>query len=220
AIHGSLDRIAAQAPPKWQKNAIFYEAKDIIKLFNSDPEWVKWRDKYGPSHLALVACQVSVGFEKVMISNLTRHVKKEGSSKASPSQSARGMGSHCKPLSSSSTYQDSGGKAVTNRKEYQKLSESSKSDMKSEFARLNKEYGYYGAPPVPDSKILDYYFDAAPQGAWAIVTVGKDEKGTLKDTDIPFWNRTTGPKSSEFRRKCDQGVGILKGRKPRVPSVP
>ena len=220
AIHGSLDRVAAQAPPNWQKDAVFYKAKDIIKLFNKDPKWVQWRDKYGPSHIALVACQVSLDFEKVMINNLARHVKQKGASKASPTQTARGMGSHCKPLSSSSTYTNPSGDSVTKRKDYKKLSASLKSEMKSEFAKLNKEYGYYGAPPVPDSKILDYYFDEAPKGSWAIVTVGKDENGVLKDTDIPYWNRTTGPKSSDFRRKCDQGMGILKGRRPRVPSTP
>jgi len=32
----------------------------------------------------------------------------------------------------------------------------------------------------------------------------------LNKTDIPFWNRTTGPEYAKFRQLCDQGVGELK----------
>ena len=33
AIHGSEDRLGAQAPPDWQKNAVFYDKSDIEALF-------------------------------------------------------------------------------------------------------------------------------------------------------------------------------------------
>lgn len=218
AIHGSLDRIAAQAPPNWQQNAVFYTAADINALFNGDRAWVRWRDTYGPSHLALVSCQVSASFEGAMIDNLTRHVARAGSSTAAPTQSARGLGTHCKPLSASRSYEYPSGTAITSRRQYQRLSASAKSDMQSALSALNSKYGYYGASPVPNSQIVDYYLDADPHGEWAIVTVGFDQGGNVSDTDIPFWNRTTGPRSAEFRRLCDQGVGTL--NRPHIPRAP
>jgi len=90
--------------------------------------------------------------------------------------------------------------------------------MASVLSTLNSKYGYYGGPPVPASEILDYYFDVDPRGAWANVTVGIDRGGTVSDTDIPFWNRTTGPRSADFRRLCDQGVGQL--TRPHIPRTP
>jgi len=218
AIHGSLDRIAAQAPPNWQQNAVFYVAADINALFNGDPAWVQWRDTYGPSHLALVSCQVSASFEGVMINNLTRHVTGAGSSTAAPAQSARGMGTHCKPLSDWKSYEFPSGTAITTRRQYQRLSADTKSDMVSALSTLNSTYGYYGAPPVPNNQILDYYFDVDPHGRWANVTVGIDQSGAVSDTDIPFWNRTTGPRSADFRRLCDQGIGTL--TRPHIPRGP
>ncbi len=221
AIHGSLDRIAAQAPPNWQQNAVFYTATEINALFNADPTWVQWRDTYGPSNLSLASCQVSAAFEGVMINNLTRHVTRAGSSTTAPSQSARGLGTHCKPLSASQSYEYPSGTVIRTRQQYQRLSASAKSDMDTALSDLNNKYGYYGAPPVPNSQIIDYYFDVDPHGAWAIVTVGIDQGENVSDTDIPFWNRTTGARSSEFRQLCDQGVGTLsRPHTPRVPSVP
>jgi len=43
AIHGSEDRLGAQAPPNWQKNAVFYEKSDIEALFANDKAFVAWR---------------------------------------------------------------------------------------------------------------------------------------------------------------------------------
>ena len=71
AVHGSEDRLGAQAPPDWQKNAVFYRAGDIEALFGKDEAFTKWRDEFGPTQLSLVSCQVSASFEKTLITNLT-----------------------------------------------------------------------------------------------------------------------------------------------------
>ncbi len=154
-----------------------------------------------------------------MINNLTRHVTGAGSSTAAPTQSARGMGTNCKPLSDSQSYEYPSGTTITTRRQYQRLSASIKSDMESALSILNSKYGYYGASPVPNSQILDYYFDVDPPGRWAKVTVGIKQGDTVSDTDIPFWNRTIGPRSAEFRRLCDQGFGTLRPHTPRAPAV-
>jgi hypothetical protein len=217
AIHGSLDRIAAQAPPDWQRNAVFYEATDINILFNGDSAWVQWRDTYGPSHLVLTSCQVSAKLEGTMINNFTRHVSRPGSSTTAPIQSAVGLGTHCKPVTYSMAFEFPVGTAITTRKQYQRLSGSAKGDMEIALSDLNSKYGYYGASPVANSHILDYYFDVDPRGSWTIVTVGIDQGDTISDTDIPFWNRTTGPRAAEFLRFCDQGIGIIRPQTPRSP---
>ena len=52
AIHGSEDRLGAQAPPDWQKNAVFYDKSDVEALFANDKAFVAWRDKFGPTGLS------------------------------------------------------------------------------------------------------------------------------------------------------------------------
>jgi hypothetical protein len=49
SISESEDRLGAKAPPNWQNDAIFYQAPDIEKLFNNDKDFVKWRDRHGPT---------------------------------------------------------------------------------------------------------------------------------------------------------------------------
>lgn len=90
AMHGSEKLLGAQSPPDWQKNAKFYDASDIERLFNSDKAFVKWRNQYGPSHLSMASCQVDQTFERTLIDNLTR---------AGSHQSAQGLGKGCKPIS-------------------------------------------------------------------------------------------------------------------------
>ena len=93
-----------------------------------------------------------------------------------------------------------------------------------ELKKLNNEWGYYGAPPVPENQILDYYYNEEPKAAWVKVEVkiGRSHNvEDLKSTDIPFWNRTTGEKSAQFRKLCDQGVGQLKRKhEATVPPDP
>jgi len=213
SMHGSQDRLGAQSPPDWQKNAKFYEAPDIEKLFGNDKDFVKWRDKYGPTSLSLVSCQVSKSFEATLIKNLTR-IGKSGA------QTAKGLGAGCKPIATKVTLDD----APAKRSAFDKLSQSKRDSISKQLKDLNDKWGYYGAPPVPENQILDYYYSEEPKGAWVKVEVmvgTSHEIKDLKKTDIPFWNRTTGSDAAKFRQWCDQGVGELKReRKPSAPPDP
>ncbi|GAB4367252.1 MAG: hypothetical protein Kow00121_05360 [Elainellaceae cyanobacterium] len=221
AIHGSEERVAAQAPPDWQRNAVFYDADAINQLFSSDRDWVRWRDEFGPSHLSLVACQVSLSFEQTLIHNLTRHAAGSGSQSPSPTQTAQGLGAGCKPISTARTWDIASGGQLRTRRQYQRLSADEQRQILDELQDLNRRYGYYGAPPIPDDRILDYFFDEPPTASWVVVEVGRDEgHGNLQNTHIPFWNRARGPQAARYRQICDQGVGRLRDRRSRVPAVP
>jgi hypothetical protein len=214
SIHGSEELLGAQAGPDWKKNAIFYKASDIDNLFKGDKDFVKWRDQYGPTFLSLVSCQVSASFEGTLISNLTR------AGAGNKRQPQRGLGAGCKPIATAFTVPD----APNTRAEFNKLKPGKQDAIREKLRKLNNTWGYYGAPPVPDDLVVQFYYDEEPKGEWVKVEVMVGTGHTvaeLKKTGIPYWNRTTGDKSSEFREKCDQGVGKLKREhKPAVPDVP
>lgn len=213
AIHGSENRVAAQDADAPQNNAIFYGAAEIGALFAGDAAWVAWRDQFGPNHLALVSCQVSAPFERVLIENLTRNAAGSGSQSPGATQGAQGLGTGCKPNAYARSWVPDGDAPIKTRQQFRRLSQANREAMLEELRSLNRTYGYYGAPPVPDDQILDYYFDETPQGEWAIVTIWKKQPdGSLKDTDIPFWNRSSGPRRLDFHLSCDQGVGQLRSR--------
>lgn len=210
AIHGSEDRLGAQSPPDWQKNAVFYDASDIDALFEQDKAFVKWRDQFGPTHLSLVSCQVSAPFEGVLINNLTR------AGDQGTRQPKRGLGEGCKPISTALSLND----APNSKAKFDKLSAGIKQSITSQLDDLNKKWGYYGAPPVPDDQLLHYYYDEDPKGAWVTVEVHVDQGAhTLKATGIPYWNRTVGPDAAKFRQLCTQGIGTLKSRQSKAPTV-
>lgn len=214
SIHGSEDRLGAQAPPNWEKNAVFYKEADISTLFNDDQAFVTWRDQFGPTHLALVSCQVNAMMEGVLISNLTRLPA------GKRRQGRQGLGEGCKPIPEATKLDD----APATRSGYDKLLAAKRESIIEQLKELNMKWGYYGAPPVPEDQLLAYYYNEDPKGEWVVVKVwvgtGHD-LADLKPTGIPFWNRATGPDAEQFRRQCDQGVGKLKRpRKVTVPSVP
>jgi hypothetical protein len=212
SIHGSEELLGAQSPPDWKKNATFYKAADIEKLFNDDKAFVKWRNQFGPNRLSMVSCQISKDFEGTLISNLTR----AGADKKR--QPARGLGEGCKPMATAFSLNA----APKTRAEFDKLKDSKKNSIRAELQKLNEEWGYYGADPVPESLVIDYYYDEDPKAAWVKVevTVGRGHSfDELEKTGIPFWNRTTGDKSGEFRDKCTQGAAKLREHKPAVPEV-
>ena len=214
SIHGSEERLGAQEPPDWQKNAIFYAAADIDKIFNGDKDYVKWRDQYGPIYLSLVSCQVSASFEGTLISNLTR------ATTGDKRQPARGLGEGCKPIATTVSLNE----APKSRAEFDKLPQGKRDKILKKLKDLNDTWGYFGAPPVANDLVMDYYYDAEPKGEWVKVEVmvGKGHSvDELQKTGIPYWNRTFGDKAADFRAKCDQGVGKLKREHtPRVPEVP
>ncbi len=206
AIHGSEDRLGAQSPPNWQKNAVFYEKSDIEALFENDKKFVAWREKYGPTALSLVSCQVSAGFEDTLIKSLTRPVNQRRQYKS-------GLGEGCKPM----TRSQSGGFMPDSRKAFSRLGPSQREAALDELDKLNQKWGYYGARPVDRDMLAHYYYDEEPKGEWAIVEVGVGHDGATKPTGIPFWNRTSGPDAAKFRRLCSQGVGTLHKRQSTAP---
>ncbi|MDO6818877.1 DUF4157 domain-containing protein [Zobellia sp. 1_MG-2023] len=205
SIHGSQDRLAAQSPPNWQRNAIFYNAENINVLFSADSAWVNWRDRYGPTSLSLVSCQVSAGFEGVLINNLTRNGARRRL------QSAQGLGAGCKPLAREASLDIH----LRNRREYNAMNDQDQRTFRNQLIRLNQRFGYFGRSPVPDNQVLDFFFNEAPRARWIIVEV--THHGS--PTGIPFWNRSTGSQASRFKRLCDQGVGRLRGRQSGVPPM-
>lgn len=213
SIHGSEELLGAQSPPDWQKNAIFYKAADIEKLFNGDKDFVKWRDQYGPNQLSMVSCQISAAFEGTLISNLTR------AGAGNKRQAARGLGEGCKPIATALSLTE----VPATHADFDKLPKGKRDAIRTKLQKLNEEWGYYGAAPVPDDQVMDYYYDEDPKGAWikVEVMVGKGHSlDELVKTGIPFWNRTTGDKSAKFREKCDQGAAKLREHESRVPDVP
>ena len=208
AIHGSEDRLGAQAPPDWQKNAVFYDKSDIEALFANDKAFVAWRDKFGPTGLSLVSCQVSAPFEDALLKSLTRPGDKGR-------QSKRGLGEGCKPM----TRSQAGGSMPASKAAFDKLDAPKREAALDELDVLNKKWGYYGAPPVPRDLLAHYYYDEEPRGEWVLVEVGATDKSThtLKGTGIAFWDRTTGPESARFRDLCSQGIGTLREHKATAP---
>jgi hypothetical protein len=210
SIHGSEDRFGAQSGPDWQKNAKFYEASDIESLFGNDKEFVKWRDKYGPSYLSLVSCQVSKSFEGTVIKNLNR-------AGATHPQSAKGLGKGCKPIATAQKLYA----APATRAAFEKLSPTDREPILKQLKELNEKWGYYGAPPVPDDQLVHYYYDEDPKGEWVQVEVmvgTSHDVAELKSTGIPFWDRTTGPESAKFRDLCSAGVDKMRDHVPTAPS--
>jgi hypothetical protein len=209
SIHGSEERLGAQAPPDWQENAIFYDSSAINALFSGDATYLKWRNQYGPTHLVLNACQVNIGFERVLISTITR----PGGTGGQTSQSAQGLGKGCKPLTETQEltydnprlgFKDS---KIKTRAQWDKIPAGDRTGLEDQLKQLNKEWGYFGQPPVPDKEVLRYYFDVVPRGGWPKVEVGVGAGHNVHGTGIPFWNRATGPKSGESIDCAAEGSG-------------
>ncbi|MET0862997.1 MAG: hypothetical protein ABWZ98_01550 [Nakamurella sp.] len=210
AVHGSEDRLGAQAPPDWQKNAIFYDKSDIDALFGGDKAFVAWRDKFGPTALALVSCQVSAPFEDALIKNLTRPG-------AAGLQPKRGLGEGCKPMSTALSLSS----VPPSKAQFDRLSAPRKESALDELDQLNQRWGYYGAQPVARDLIAHFYYNEDPKGEWVKVEVGVTDASThqLKPTGIPFWNRTFGPDAAKFRKYCSQGIATLRQHKATAPPV-
>jgi hypothetical protein len=198
SIHGSGDRLAAQAPPDWTLNAKFYDAAEIKQLFG-DKAFTDWRDQYGPQRVVLVACQVSQAFNQLVVDSLSRSGK---------GLSAGGLGPGCKPIATTQSiiFQATGAKAESTykqRAQYDALNPSDKATFEGMLRDLNNKWGYFGAPPVPDADLLRYYFDEVPKGAWVLVEVNKKDdptSDTLRPLGTPYWNRWA---DSTFMRECN-----------------
>jgi hypothetical protein len=203
AIHASENRLGAQSPPDWQKNAIFYDESAIKTLFGGDNAFVAWRDKFGPNRVVLYGCQVTAAFEQTIADNLARGGK---------APSALGLGEGCKPLATTVTF------GVDSRREFDKLSDTEKEKMLDEVQAENKTWGYYGGPPVPNDQVIDYLFKGPKPGSWpqveVIVKQGNDYVSA--NPPIPYWNRLS---NSTFLRQCTKAVGNLRERTPQAPTI-
>ena len=168
AIHGSEDRLGAQAPPDWQKNAVFYDKSDVEALF-ADKAFVAWREKFGPTALSLVSCQVSAPFEDVLLKSLTRRATR-GGSQAWPGRRMQADDEVA------GWRQHAGHQGGVRQARHDK-----RESALDELDELNKKWGYYGAPPVPRDLLAHYYYLEEPKGEWVLVEVGAtDRSGKLK----------------------------------------
>ena len=210
SIHGAEDVIATKGGHLKQRDVEgVYDADKIRKLFNDDEAFKKWREAYGPAWTTLNACQVHKKFEAMIIAAFN---------KPSATQSAQGLGNNCRPLTRIMQYTDKKGNAITTRDQIIKWSKKELDGFKEFLAKLNDQYGYFGAPPVPNTHLLNYYFDEAPKGGWPIITVmvGRGESGV--DTKISFYNRTKD--EAKLLDHCPVHMGpILRSRTSAVPPV-
>lgn len=196
SIHGSEDRICDLAHPT-NPDQQCYDISRIQNIFG-DNQFSSWRQNNGPSRVVLNACQVSIGLERAIINALTR---------PQSGQSAQGLGEGCRPSTEMITVNN-----IHTRAQYNRLSDPDKQSFLDELRTLNSTWGYFGAPPVPEDQILNYYFDVVPRGEWVIVRVSKDRV----DTEIPFYNRGN---NSEFNRLCRRGIAPLRDHVPSAPTL-
>jgi hypothetical protein len=203
AIHASENRLGAQSPPDWQKDAIFYDESAIKSLFGADSAFVAWRDQFGPTRVVLYGCQVTAAFEQVIADNLTRGGK---------APTAGGLGEGCKPLATTVTF------GVNSRREYDKLADTEKEKMLGEVQAANSTWGYYGGPPVPNDQVLDHLFKGPKPGSWPEVEVifKQGDDYVSAKPPIPYWNRLS---NSTYLRQCTKAVGSLREHKPQAPKA-
>jgi hypothetical protein len=203
AIHASENRLGAQSPPDWQKNAIFYDESAVKTLFGGDNAFVAWRDQFGPNRVILYGCQVTAAFEQTIANNLAR---------GGHAPTASGLGEGCKPLATTVTF------GVESRRAYDRLSDPEKEKMLGEVQAANTTWGYYGGPPVPNDQVLDYLFKGPKPGSWAQVEVIVKQGNNYVSAKppIPYWNRLS---NSTFLHQCTKAVGNLREHRPTAPTM-
>lgn len=203
AIHASENRLGAQAPPDWQKNAVFYDEARVKSLFGGDSAFVGWRDKFGPNRVVLYGCQVTAAFEQTITDNLARGGK---------APTASGLGEGCKPQSTSVTF------GVESRRAYDGLAGDEKQKMLGEVQAANAAWGYYGGPPLPRDQVLDYLFKGPKSGWWpkVEVIVKQGDDYVSAKPPIPYWNRLS---NATFLRMCTKAVGNLREHTPQAPTM-
>jgi hypothetical protein len=201
SIHASENRLGAQSPPDWQKDAKFYDDADVKRIFGGDSAFVQWRDNFGPNRVVLYGCQVTAAFEQTITNNLAR---------GGQAPSAAGLGEGCKPLATVVTF------GVNSRREYEGLAESEKTKVLGQVQAANSTWGYYGGPPVPNDEVIDYLFKGPKPGSWAQVEVVVKQGNDFVSTKppIPYWNRLS---NSMYLRQCTKAVGNLREHTPVAP---
>lgn len=199
SIHGAEDVVSGQGGHVSRRSGNVYDAARVQQIFSS-PQFQRWRDAHGPTHLVMNACQLNSSFEGAFISSLVR----PGRAGAAPAQQPQGLGTGCRP---NTTLQSItiGEQEVRTWAQYRNLSRANRDGVRSDLVALNRRWGYFGRPPVPEDQVLHYYFDEAPRGSWVQVVVAFEHQGT----EIPFWNRAT---NTQFNQTCNRGIGNLRPR--------
>ena len=202
SIHASENRLGAQSPPDWQKNAIFYDKSAIKTLFGGDAAFVAWRDQFGPNRVVLYGCQVTAAFEQTIANNLAR---------GGQAPSAQGLGEGCKPQATTVTF---GVEVVAHttgfptRRRRRCLARS----------KPRTPRGGLGGPPVPNDQVLDFLLKGPKPGSWpqveVIVKHGNDYVSVKPP--IPYWNRLS---NSTFLHQCTKAVGNLREHTPTAPRM-
>ena len=202
-VNASEDRLGAQSPPDWHRDAKFYDSSAINAPFGGDAAFVKWRGTFGPRG----SCCTAVKSRRSLSGRSTTTW-----CGVAPVPPPRGWG-RVHPIATIKSF------GVKTRAELPKLSADDQSKVTADLQQKNSTFGYYGQPPVPADKVLDYPSNGPGKGTWASVEVQ-----VLKNTNqyesmtpaIPFWNRQS---NSTFCRTCNPIV--LKGsHTPVAPSVP
>jgi hypothetical protein len=207
SIHGAEDVIATRGGNLKNRQAKgVYGAEELRKLLVDDEDFKKWRERYGPTRTTLNACQVHKPFETVILQSFNRSKSK---------QNAQGLGAGCRPDTETKQYYPEGSDTpITTRSQWRKLSKREKENLESTLSELNKEFGYFGGPPVDKSLLLDYYFDEEPKGGWPVVTVSYNRA----DTGISFYNRTQNARF--LSEKCTKHTGPMRRHVPKAPPAP
>ena len=202
SIHGNeaiLGTTGGAVVDPTQHGVTIYRAADIRRIFG-DPQFRRWRNQFGPSRVVLNACQVNAPFESVILQALLR----PGSA-----QRAQGLGSRCRPDTEIQTVSYNG-QRIRNLRQWNRLPESQRTSFLRSLQQLNRQFGYFGAPGVPNNRVLHYFFLEEPFGAWPVVRVSYNRR----QTTIPFYNRAQHPR---FLSQCAGHIGALPARRPTVP---
>ena len=200
SIHGAQNLVADVGGQVRTGGPDAYDAARVRSIF-STPEFVRWRNANGPTRLVMNACQLSREFEAVFIDVLTRAGAPGGSRGTQQGQQQpQGLGTGCRP----STRME-GIEGVNTRADYDGLSAAERARWLRHFQEINRRWGYFGRPPVPDGQVLHYLFGEPPVGEWPIVEVTSDRR----PTGVPFWDRRH---HGDFWRLCTGGIAELPSR--------
>src|SRR5262249_4266305 len=141
-------------------------------------------------------------FEAVFISSLTQAGSSGGG------QQPQGLGTDCRPNTEVMMIQGPNNSNVTTWQQYRALNRVEREAALEDLRQLNRQWGYFGQPPVPNDQILHYYFDEPPNGGWPVVRVqvGHGAGGVM---EVPFYNRS---QHTRFNQICNRGLGQLPTR--------
>jgi hypothetical protein len=180
-----------------EDDAKAYNKSRVQRIFG-DAKFQEWRKKYGPKRINFISCQIGKELEETFL-QLVQH--------PTSTQRAAGLGQGCLILNTAEPINIKG-QYIGTRAKYDKLGDKDKETFDATLEKLNDEYGYNG-DKVARGKLLDYYFDEAPNGIWM-----KLEIITPKKKQVSFLKRAS---NDDFIAECQPGRLKQERRQPRVP---